>query len=91
MFSWPCTVVKDQAYVGGKNVSNTRGKIVDFLVKNRITENAVLIEIKTPQTPLLGREYRQGVINISEDLSGAILQVLKEGNASNFSEIRCQM
>jgi hypothetical protein len=76
VFSWPCTIVKGKAYVGGKNISNTEGKIVDFLVKNRITENAALIEIKTPQTPLLGRQYRQGVMNVSEDLSGSILQAL---------------
>jgi hypothetical protein len=76
VFSWPCTIVKGKAYIGGKNIFNTEGKIVDFLVKNRITENAALIEIKTPQTPLLGRKYRQGVTNVSEDLSGSILQVL---------------
>jgi hypothetical protein len=76
VFSWPCTIVKGKAYVGGKNVSNTGGKIVDFLVKNRVTENAALIEIKTPQTPLVGRAYRKGVINVSEDLTGSILQVL---------------
>lgn len=83
IFSWPCTIVKDKAYVGGKGVSNTGGKIVDFLVKNRITENAALIEIKTPQTPLVGRSYRQGVINVSEDLSGSTLQVLDYKNSLN--------
>jgi hypothetical protein len=76
VFSWPCTIVKGKAYVGGKNILNKGGKIVDFLVKNRITENAALIEIKTPETPLAGSEYRQGLINVSEDLTGSVLQVL---------------
>lgn len=76
VFSWPCSIVKEKAYVGGKSVYNTGGKIVDFLMKNQMTENAALIEIKTPITPLLGKEYRQGVKNISEDLSGSVLQVL---------------
>jgi hypothetical protein len=76
VFSWPCSVVKEKAYVGGKSVSNTGGKIVDFLMKNQMTANAALIEIKTPNTPLLGKEYRQGVNNISADLSGSVLQVL---------------
>lgn len=76
VFSWPCSIVKDKAYVGGKNVTNTGGKIVDFLVKNRLTENAALVEIKTPSTPLLTSKYRQGIYNVSEELTGALLQVL---------------
>lgn len=76
VFSWPCSIVKEKAYVGGKSVSNSGGKIVDFLMRNEMTSNAALIEIKTPNTPLLGKEYRQGVNNISADLTGSILQVL---------------
>ncbi|MFN2576412.1 MAG: hypothetical protein ABR607_01845 [Pyrinomonadaceae bacterium] len=55
VFSWPCSIVKDKAYVGGKNVTNTGGKIVDFLLKNRLTQNAALIEIKTPTTRFSGQ------------------------------------
>ncbi len=76
VFSWPCSIVKEKAYVGGKSISNSGGKIVDFLMKNEMTSNAALIEIKTPNTPLLGKEYRQGINNISADLSGSVLQVL---------------
>ncbi len=76
VFSWPCSIVKEKAYVGGKSVSNTGGKIVDFLMRNEMTSNAALIEIKTPNTPLLGKEYRQGLNNISPDLSGSVLQIL---------------
>ncbi len=76
IFSWPVTIVKGKAYVGGKTVENVGGSIVDFLIKNQLTQNAALIEIKTPGTPLLGREYRNSIYNLSEDLSGAVMQVL---------------
>jgi antiviral defense system Shedu protein SduA len=80
VYAWPLTIVKGKAYVGGKSVMNTGGGIVDFLVKNRMTGSAALIEIKTPATKLLGSEYRQGVYNVSEELSGATLQVLSYKN-----------
>lgn len=75
VFSWPITIVKDKAYVGGKSVLNEGGKIVDFLIQNRITQNAALIEIKTPASELLGKAYR-GTYLPSEHLSGAVQQVL---------------
>jgi hypothetical protein len=40
-----------------------------------LTRNAVLVEIKTPCTPLLGRPYRGDVYNVSTELSGAVMQV----------------
>ncbi len=36
----------------------------------------VLVEIKTPQTPLLGREYRNGAYLLGTDLNGGINQLL---------------
>ncbi|MGB2986902.1 MAG: Shedu anti-phage system protein SduA domain-containing protein, partial [Phycisphaerae bacterium] len=76
VFCWPTTIVKGKAYVGGKSVLNTGGNIVDFLVKNYLTNNAALVEIKTPGTRLLGRLYRSGVYNPSDELSGSLMQVL---------------
>ncbi len=76
VFSWPATIVKDKAYVGGKSINNAGGSIVDFLTKNDITANAALVEIKTPVTPLLGRRYRNGVYIPSDDLTGSVMQVL---------------
>ena len=35
-FSWPTSIVKGKAYVGGKSVFNTGGNLVDFLMKNRL-------------------------------------------------------
>ncbi len=76
LFLWPCTIIAEQAYVGGKSVQNTGGNIVDFLVKNRLTASAALVEIKTPVTQITGRNYRAGIPNISGDLAGAVVQVL---------------
>lgn len=76
IFHVPIVIIKSKAYMGGKSVLNTGGKIVDFLVKNRVTSSVALVEIKTPATPLLGEEYRTGVYNVSKDLSGAVQQVL---------------
>ena len=76
VFSWPTTIVKGKAYIGGKSVLNVGGNIVDFLMKNRLTQNAALIEIKAPVTPMVGSEYRNGVYNLSSDLSGAVMQIL---------------
>jgi len=75
VFSHPIVILDDKAYVGGKGVSNKGGNIIDFLYHNKITSNVVLIEIKTPKTKMLGKKYR-GVYSISEDLSGAINQIL---------------
>lgn len=74
IFSFPMLLIKGKAYVGGKSIENTGGNIVDFLCKNEITKNAVLIEIKTPVTNLLGKKYRDNVYNISEDISGSVIQ-----------------
>lgn len=74
VFSWPCTILNSKAYVGGKNIFNKKGNIVDFLMKNSLTNNVALIEIKTPQSLLLSNKYRQ-VYNVSSELSGSVLQV----------------
>ncbi|MCG7861594.1 MAG: DUF4263 domain-containing protein [Candidatus Thiodiazotropha endolucinida] len=75
VFSWPTSIVDGKAYIGGKNVYNKSGNIVDFLLKNRLTQSAALVEIKTPMSPLLGAKYR-GTYNISSELSGSIMQTL---------------
>jgi hypothetical protein len=63
-------------YVGGKAVDNMGGHLVDFLVANPVTKNSAIIEIKTPKTKLLGKKFRADVYSSSEDLTGAITQVL---------------
>ena len=89
IFAYPVLIIQDKAFVGGKKYDNTGGKIVDFLAKNSITRNVILIEIKTPLTPLLAKEYRSDVYSISTDLSGSIVQVsnYRSKLASNYHSL----
>lgn len=78
-FGYPTIKVGQQASVGGRKLSRRGETIADFLVKNRMTDNAAVVEIKTPQTQLLNKkEYRNGVYAPSTDLSGAISQTLNQ-------------
>lgn len=74
-FAVPIVILKSKAYVGGKGIENSQGKVTDFLVANRVSGNAALIEIKTPKTRLVGASYRAGVYSVSSELSGAVVQV----------------
>lgn len=77
-FGFPIIKIGQQASVGGRAFSGKGDKITDFLVKNNLTHNAALVEIKTPQTALLGKEYRSGICMPSSDLSGSINQLLDQ-------------
>ena len=82
VFSYPLIIINSKPYLGGKGLDNKGGKFADFLAANAITHSAVIIEIKTPITPLLAsHEYRDDVFPFSEDLSGAIAQVLNQRRA----------
>jgi len=77
VFAYPVVVVGTKAYVGGKQITNRGGKEVDFLIRAESTDAVILVEIKTPQTKLLGPAYRDDVFALSRDLSSAIAQVLR--------------
>jgi hypothetical protein len=83
IFSQPIILHKSEAFVGGKNLDNKGGKVVDFLGKNNITNNVSFLEIKTHKTMLLdNRPYRgSDVFCVSNELSGAINQVLRQRDA----------
>ena len=85
VFSYPVVIIKDKAFMDGKGIENTGGNIVDFLFKNKVTANVMLVEIKTPTTRLLGPKYRN-VFSISADVSGAANQILnyREEIEKNF-------
>jgi len=79
VFSYPLVIIGSKPYLGGKGLDNRGGKFADFLAANVLTHNAVIIEIKTPITPLLAsRKYRDDVFPFSGELSGAIAQVLNQ-------------
>ena len=78
-FGYPIIKVRDRASVGGRKLSGTGEKVTDFLVKNSMTNNTAIVEIKTPQTGLLNKlPYRDGVLVPSSKLSGAINQALDQ-------------
>ena len=75
-FSVPVTFIQDNAYVGGMQIDRKDARLLDFLYAGGSGKNAVLVEIKTPMTPLLGRQYRKGAYSPSAEMSGAIAQVV---------------
>jgi hypothetical protein len=79
LFAAPTVVHADQAYVGGKRMTNVGGQVTDFMVRNELLGSVALIEIKSPVTALLtAREYRAAVFASSSELSGSVAQVLKQ-------------
>ena len=78
-YGYPVIKVRDQASVGGRKLSGDGEKIADFLVKNKLTNNTAIFEIKTPQSAILnGKPFRDGVYTPSANLSGSINQVLDQ-------------
>lgn len=75
IFSTPTILHESKAYVGGKGVNNKGGNIADFLLKNKCTDNIVIIEIKTPVTKLIKSNYRNTYL-LGDELYGGINQVL---------------
>lgn len=92
LFAYPAVLIADKAYVGGKDIKNIEGKVVDFLYVNKLTRNSALIEIKMHTTKLFGKTPYRGtdVFNMDKELSGAISQVLdqKETYCKKFDSIR---
>lgn len=77
-FGYPVTKVRDLAHVGGQTITGSGGSIADFLVKNKLSKNIALFEIKTPQSGLLGGTYREQLYGPARELVGAVNQVLDQ-------------
>jgi Shedu protein SduA, C-terminal len=76
LFSVPVVFINERAYVGGMNVDNKDAKLLDYLYRTETAKDAILIEIKTPRTKLLGGRYRKGVYGPSSEMAGASVQIL---------------
>lgn len=81
IFSAPYAYLGSKFYAGGKSIDDKGGRVCDFIYRNKLTKNVSLIEIKTPCKPLLGAPYRgrtsnQPVYSMSQELGGAVAQVL---------------
>lgn len=77
-FGYPVIKIGQQAAVGGRKLFGGGEKIADFLVKNKMTNNAAVVEIKTPKAKLLSREFRGGIFSPSLPLSEGIVQALDQ-------------
>lgn len=77
VFAYPVVIIGTKVYVGGKAIDRAGGKEADFLLAAESTDAVILVEIKTPQTKLLGPEYRGGVFPFSRELSSAVAQILR--------------
>jgi hypothetical protein len=78
-FGYPAIKIADQACVGGKKLSGDGDKITDYLIKNGVTNNLALIEIKKPSSALLNKKpYRGAVYCASTELTGSVTQVLDQ-------------
>lgn len=75
VFAVPLVFIKEAAYVGGMTIDRKNAKLVDYLVSFDSSQEAALVEIKTPATRLLGPKYR-GTYRPSPELSGAVMQAL---------------
>lgn len=90
VYAFPLVIIREQAYVGGKGIDNAGGTVVDYLYRNSLTWNAVLVEIKTPETDLLtSSDYRNGVYGPSKELGGATQQLLhaRQTLQDNFTQL----
>lgn len=77
LYSTPMVIIEDQAYVGGKSIDNRSGSIVDYMYANALTQNSLLVELKTPAAPLLKTTtYRNRGYAPSNELAGATQQLL---------------
>jgi hypothetical protein len=75
LFSVPVTFIQGRAYVGGTTLEGTDARLLDLLFSGGSANEAILVEIKTPKTPLLGNQYRTNAYPPSRDLGGSIVQV----------------
>ncbi|MDE2918770.1 MAG: DUF4263 domain-containing protein [Chloroflexota bacterium] len=80
-FGYPIVKVCEQASMGGHTITGSGETIADYLVKNSLTNNCAIIEIKTAKTKLLNKSrYRGSVYSPSSYLVGAVNQALKQKN-----------
>lgn len=80
LFPYEVILYKKEAYLGGKTIENSEGRVVDFLVQNGFKDNFALIEIKTHLTDLLKtKPYRDpDAYSMTEEFSGAISQCIDQ-------------
>lgn len=78
IFYTPQVFFASKSYAGGRDIFGKEGKFGDFLYKNKLTNNILIIEIKTHATKLLYNTVYRGkdVYPLSKELTGGINQIL---------------
>lgn len=82
IFPYPFILSKAKAYVGGKNLDDGGG-FCDYLIKNNLTSNVSLVEIKKNSDQLVkSKPYRDGLNTyaMTDDLIGGVVQLLDYKN-----------
>lgn len=68
--------VQSQAYVGGRAVSGSGSQLADMLMATAASARfTVLVDIKRPDSQLLGSEYRNRVYSLGKELVGGVSQL----------------
>lgn len=79
LFGGPTVFIDAQVPIGEGNNSAKGKKIADYLLRNAMTNNASLVEIKKPSTKLMrARPYREGVFGVQSEIGEAVTQVLDQ-------------
>jgi hypothetical protein len=79
LFGGPTVFIDSQVPIGEGDNSPKGKKIADYLLKNAMTNNASLVEIKRPSTSLLKkRAYRVGVYGVHSEIGEVVTQVLDQ-------------
>lgn len=79
LFGGPTVFVDAQVPIGEGTNAVKGKKIADYLLKNALTNNAALVEIKKPSTKLLRKNpYREGVYGVQSEIAEAVTQVLDQ-------------
>lgn len=92
-FNYPVVLIGEQLSAGGQKLNRKGTRIPDFMIKNELTDNVGLIEIKTPQASLLAEKpVSDGMYGPSSNLVRAVAQVLdqKQVFESDISQIKAK-
>jgi len=85
IFSCPFILIEKKFYCGGKEDDDKGGVKGDLLYKNDLTGNLAFVEIKTPETEIIGKQYRGDedgkdsvIYSMGNELTGGVNQVLNQ-------------
>ncbi len=68
--------VQNQAHLGGTTMAGTGGQRLDFIMATQATAKfTVLVDIKKPDSQLVGKEYRNNVHLLGEEIVGGVAQL----------------